>query len=109
MPYTCSCQKHVIDKALQEPKQLPLLQLADERVIFVSNAAAMYLLPSKGNDSEVMEWLEWESSVLRPVLVGYVVSKAESHKKGLVNCLQKLDEKLSSSCSVIVVKENRIQ
>lgn len=95
----------ITDKMLQEPKQLPQLQLANEHVLFISNAAAMYLFPLEGNDNdgEINEWLEWESSVLRPVLIGYVISKTDNHKKGLVNCLLKLDETLSSSSSTFIM------
>lgn len=88
---------------MAEPKHLPFLQLADERVLFVSNTAAMYLLPPESGDESVAnEWLEWESAVLRPIVLG-CVGKVEGQKKILEACLQKLECSLTNSLTVIPV------
>lgn len=63
----------------------------------------MYLLPPESSDeSAVNEWLEWESSVLRPIVLG-CVGKVEGQKKILECCLQKLERELAGSETVISV------
>lgn len=68
----------------------------------------MYLLPP-GSDVEgaVNEWLEWESVVLRAAVLGAAVNaaKGESQRKVLASCLQKLDEQLARSGSIVGVSE----
>lgn len=80
--------------------------MADERILFSTNAAAMYLLPpTTADESVINEWLEWESTVLRPVVAG-CIAKIEGQSKILENCLQKLDQQVSQT--VIAVSNKHI-
>lgn len=83
---------------LKEPKHLPVLQTEDGRQLFISNAAA-WLLFSGSNDSCVEEWMEWESSVLRPAMTQAfaVSSKMDTSIKSYLNTLfKKINSGLSS-------------
>lgn len=83
------------------------MQLVDGRVLFSSNAAAMYLLPPENCDENVInEWLEWESSVLRPIVIG-CVSKVEGQKKILEGYLQKIDGQLVNSDTIVAVSNDK--
>lgn len=67
-----------------------MLQTEDDRQLFISNAAA-WLLFSGGNDSCGEEWMEWESSVLRPAVTQAfaVLNKMEANAKSYLNSILK--------------------
>lgn len=100
-----SPERHILDKMLEEPKRLPYLKLTDERVLFVSNAAAVHLFPCDEKQCEINEWLEWESLILGPIVMGWILnaSKTENQKTILTNYLRKLNEQLSHSSTILVV------
>lgn len=88
--------QNVINKCFpdvkNEPKRLPILQLESGENIFISNAAARYLF-SPIHDLKIDEWLEWESSVLRPILVNIFGQTKinDGFKSALGTALKKID------------------
>lgn len=75
------------------------MQLNEFRKLFIANAAARYLYPA--NEKQKVkndEWLEWEATVLAPVLANFgVVSKSEKLRNLLVQSLKRLNENLENS------------
>ncbi|XP_018329162.1 methionine--tRNA ligase, cytoplasmic [Agrilus planipennis] len=99
------------ERELQQPRHLPYLELEDSCNLFIPNAAAKFLFPSKDNEEVfVNEWLEWESSVLSPniaLLFGFPV-KIEDRKEGLKRHLHYLNDAIrdfSTSQKQIIVSD----
>lgn len=86
------------DKNVKPPKHLPYFELDDE-IIFTSNAGLLYLLPpSEENKCKAYEWLEWESTILTPV-ISFLIgnsSKSSVQKNKFVSCLKKLNLSLEN-------------
>lgn len=100
IPYTCSwfitnTSLFFLDALLQPPKHLPYLEVNEDLIIFIPNAALWYLLqPPDDISVAVTEWLEWEASILSPILVHVFGggSKSDSLKSSLINALIKLNK-----------------
>ncbi|RZC42962.1 methionine--tRNA ligase, cytoplasmic [Asbolus verrucosus] len=90
---------NVNDRTIQEPKHLPYLEVNEDSVIFVPNAAVWFLFPHPENVSTaVNEWLEWESTILAPSLAHVIGagSKNEKIKSRLTSSFKKLNNALEN-------------
>lgn len=88
----------LLDRNLAEPKHLPYLQLQEDRILFMSNAAARFLFPPQDSEQILVdEFLEWESTKLSPTLAGFGGgAKVEVVKNSLVPLCKKLDTALAN-------------
>lgn len=88
----------LLDRNLAEPKHLPYLQLPEDRILFMSNAAARFLFPPQDSAQIVVdEFLEWESTKLSPTLAGFGGgAKVEVVKSSLAPLFKKLDAALAN-------------
>ncbi|XP_063918598.1 methionine--tRNA ligase, cytoplasmic [Zophobas morio] len=97
------------DRAIQEPKHLPYLEVNEDSIIFVPNAAVWLLMPPSQEVATVAsEWLEWESTILAPNLahVFGAGSKNDKLKSSLISSLDKLNKTLGSSAYLTENKLN---
>lgn len=96
--------KYILDKNVPEPKHLPCILINEEVNIFSTNAAICYFLPPSLNiASKIYGWLEWEASILCPLLAQLGGSiKSDSIKNNIVKLLKVLDKEIKGDYLVEV-------
>lgn len=80
--------------------------LENGKVLFLPNAACLYLLPIKNNEIEVNNWLEFEANLLAPNLVkifGNSSTKNPNTQKIIVTLLKKLNSAVEERNSIVGV------
>ncbi|CAG9858998.1 unnamed protein product [Phyllotreta striolata] len=87
------------DNTVPQPKHLPCLELDNQEILFSANTSICYFVPIADETSaDIVDLLEWESTVLSPQLAQVLgsSSKSDNIKNSLLSSLKFLNELLQN-------------